>query len=84
MSRDTTARVAAGRTWTKISLWTALTAGESSGSTRYIRVRTTSSSVKPACASAPSTIANAARACAAASPGCIDRPSRLASVVPAT
>ena len=50
----------------------------------YIRVRTTSSRAKPASISAPSTIANAARAWAAASPGFRDSPSGPASVVPAT
>ena len=49
-----------------------------------IRVRTTSSSANPASASARSMIANAARAWAAASPGCSETPSGPASVVPAT
>ena len=49
-----------------------------------IRVRTTSSSAKPASLRAPSMIASAARAWPAASPGWSDAPSGPASVVPLT
>jgi len=43
-----------------------------------------SSSAKPACSSAVAMMPNAARACAAASPGWSDAPSGPASVVPET
>ena len=84
MSRATTTSVDAGRMSWNSSPWTAMTAAASAGSTMNIRVRTTSSSAKPASASAPSMIANTARAWPAASPGWRETPSGPASVVPLT
>ena len=73
----------AGRTSPKISPCTVATNVASLAETTYIRVRTTSPTPKPASSSARITIANAARAWAAASPGCSEVPSGPASVVPA-
>ncbi len=80
MRARTTTSVDAGRIAPKTSPWTVATAAASAGSVTYSRVRTTSSSAKPAAPSARSMISRAARAWAAASPGW----SPLGSVVPAT
>ena len=76
--------VAAGRTSRNTSPWTARTSADRLMSVTSIRVRTTSESPKPASARAPSMMASAARAWPEMSPGCSDRPSAPASVVPAT
>ena len=76
--------VAAGWIAPKTSPWTAMTSGQREMSVTNMRVRTTSSSVKPASPSAVAMMASVALAWAAMSPGCADRPSGPASVVPAT
>jgi hypothetical protein len=76
--------VAAGRMAPNSSPWTASTSAERDMSVTYIRVRTTSPSVKPASERAFSTMANAARAWPPGSAAWSERPSGPASVVPET
>ncbi len=74
--------VAAGRTRPSTSPCTAPTAVAVAAEVRYIRVRTTSSSVAPASANAAATISKQRRACASAPSG--HAPSGTTGPVPET
>ncbi len=81
-SAETASIVAAGRTCPKTAPCTAPTTSASAGSTRNMRVRTTSATVAPASASAASMIAKQRRAWRPASSG--HEPSGKTGVVPET
>ncbi len=83
-SRLTATSVLAGRMSRNTSPWARPTRSQSAMSVTYIRVRTTSSSDAPACASARPTLRNACTAWAYASPTPTIVPSGPVAVVPAT